>query len=143
MKLSKVAPVCATVLITVSVAVGLVACASDSAIVTPTASSPAPSPVLTPSDGIVAPTVIDVRDLPGTTVTLARGDFLDINVEESNAAAWSAEATPENIVEFIPGGPNGDAVDNPGFAALDLGTTTVMMTDGTTIVEFTIVVVAD
>jgi hypothetical protein len=105
-----------------------------------TASSTPESSETTEESGstVIAPVIVDVADLDGSTVDVQEGNFIDVNVPMDSEALWTAKIADEMILSFTPGGTDGGAVFNPGFEALGVGTTEVTMTDGTTTVTFTV-----
>lgn len=127
--------VVALALITLSVGAGLAACSN-----TATNDTSAPSASATDSPEVQAPVVVESADLDGQQLAASVGQFIDINVGDSDPALWSATAETPGVVEFFAGGPDGASIVNPGFAALAVGATSVTMTDGTTTLTFTIAV---
>lgn len=105
-----------------------------------TASSTPESSETTEESGstVIAPVIVDVADLDGTTVDVQEGNFIDVNVPMDSEALWTAKIADDMILSFTAGGTDGSAVFNPGFEALGVGTTEVTMTDGTTTVTFTV-----
>jgi hypothetical protein len=105
-----------------------------------TASSTPESSETTEESGstVIAPVIVDVADLDGTTVDVQEGNFIDVNVPKDSEALWTAKIADDMILSFTAGGTDGSAVFNPGFEALGVGTTEVTMTDGTTTVTFTV-----
>lgn len=87
---------------------------------------------------VVAPIIVDVTTLDGTTVDVPEGNFIDVNVPTDTEAKWTATIADGMILSFTAGGTDGSAVMNPGFAALAAGTTEVTMTDGSQTVKFTV-----
>ena len=87
---------------------------------------------------VIAPVIVDVADLDGTTVDVQEGNFIDVNVPKDSEALWTAKIADDMVLSFTPGGTDGSAVFNPGFEALGVGTTEVTMTDGMTTVTFTV-----
>ena len=124
-------------LITLSVGAGLAACSTPT---TDNASTPSALP--TDSPEVQAPVVVESTDLEGQQLAATVGQFIDINVGDSDPALWTATIETPGVVEFYPGGPDGASIVNPGFAALTVGATSVTMTDGTTTLTFTITVTA-
>lgn len=105
-----------------------------------TASSTPESSETTAESGstVIAPVVVDVAELDGTTVDVQEGNFIDVNVPMDSEALWTATIADAMVLSFTAGGTDGSAVFNPGFEALGVGTTEVTMTDGTTTVTFTV-----
>lgn len=105
-----------------------------------TASSTPESSETTEESGstVIAPVVVDVADLDGTTVDVQEGNFIDVNVPMDSEALWTATIADDMILSFTAGGTDGSAVFNPGFEALGVGTTEVTMTDGMSTVTFTV-----
>jgi ABC-type Fe3+-hydroxamate transport system substrate-binding protein len=87
---------------------------------------------------VVAPIIVSVEDLDGTTVDVNEGNFIDVNVPADTEGLWTATVADSAILAFAAGGTDGSAIFNPGFEALGVGTTDVTMTDGTTTVMFTV-----
>ncbi len=87
---------------------------------------------------VIAPVIVDVADLDGTTVEVTEGNFIDVNVPMDSEALWTAKIADDMVLSFAPGGTDGSAVFNPGFEAVGVGTTEVTMTDGTTTTTFTV-----
>ena len=127
----------ALTLITLSVGAGLAACSNPT---TDNASTASALP--TDSPEVRAPAVVESADLEGQQLTTTVGQFIDVNVGDSDPALWTATVETPGVVEFFPGGPDGASIVNPGFAALTVGATSVTMTDGTTTITFTITVTA-
>lgn len=92
------------------------------------------------SAGVVAPVIVDLNDVDGTTVEVAVGNTIDITGDDETYADWGADIADESIVSFTPGKEDGSAQFNPGLDALAVGETTVRLdntaTDAT--VEFTV-----
>lgn len=87
---------------------------------------------------VVAPIIVDVTTLDGTTVDVPEGNFIDVNVPTDTEAKWTATIADGSVLSFTAGGTDGSAVMNPGFAALAAGKTEVTMTDGSQTVKFTV-----
>ena len=85
---------------------------------------------------VIAPVVVNVEDLEGTTVEVLEGNFIDVNVPMDSEGDWTATISDGMILEFAAGGTKDGATFNPGFKALGAGKTDVTMTDGTTTVKF-------
>ena len=89
---------------------------------------------------VIAPVIVELTELDGTTVTVPLGNVVVVNADAP--ASWTATVADESIATFTPGSDDGSAVFNPGFAPLQAGSTTVTMSDGTTTVTFTLDVTA-
>ena len=94
---------------------------------------------------VIAPVIVDIASLDGTTVEVSVDNVVDLVAED--VTAWSGVVADPTIAEFIPGTSEGDTADalktNPGIQPLVEGETKVTLTstDGTT-VTFTLVVTA-
>jgi hypothetical protein len=84
--------------------------------------------------------VVESADLDGQQLTATVGQFIDINVGDSDPSLWTVIVETPGVVDYYPGGPDGASIVNPGFAALTEGATSVTMTDGVTTLTFTITV---
>ena len=124
-------------LIALSVGAGLSACSNAT---TDNTSTPSAEP--TDSPEVQKPVVVESADLDGQQLAATVGQFIDINVGDSDPALWTATAETPGVVEFYSGGPDGASSVNPGFAGLTVGATSVTMTDGVTTLTFTITVTA-
>jgi hypothetical protein len=125
----------AVTLIALSLATGLAACSSSS----PDGGS-TPSASATDSPEVQTPVVVESADLDGQQLTATVGQFIDINVGDSDPSLWTVIVETPGVVDYYPGGPDGASIVNPGFAALTEGATSVTMTDGVTTLTFTITV---
>jgi len=122
---------------------GLTACSVPSGTSTGDASSTASaSPVMTDSPQVQEPVIVESSALEGQNIETTVGQFIDVVVGDSDPALWTATVATPGVVEFLPGGPDGASIMNPGFAVLMEGTTAVTMTDGTTTINFTVTVTA-
>jgi ABC-type Fe3+-hydroxamate transport system substrate-binding protein len=112
---------------------GLSACSSS----TP---SPAPSASASSSSGVVAPIIVAVSDVDGTTVEVPLGNALVLTSDTEPLADWTAEVSDPSVLRFEPGSSSGSAQFNPGFEALAVGTTDVTMKNSSTgtTVSFTV-----
>jgi len=91
------------------------------------------------------PITVDANDLQGTTVEINSKQPLNINTGDLAVDSYSlVSATPEGIVEFVPGHTDSSATFNPGFTAVKEGTTEVVLQNsdgGIQDLTFTITVV--
>lgn len=96
------------------------------------------------SAGVVAPVIVDLNEVDGTTVEVAVGNTIDLTGDDETYADWGADIADESIVAFTPGKDDGSARFNPGLDALAVGETEVSLdntaTDAT--VTFTVKVIA-
>ncbi|ARJ06079.1 hypothetical protein B5808_13255 [Cnuibacter physcomitrellae] len=106
---------------------GLAACSSSS-------STPAPSPTSSASSsaGVVAPIIVAVSDVDGTTVEVPLGNALVLTSDTEPLADWTAEVSDPSVLRFEPGSSSGSAQFNPGFEALATGSTEVTMSNSST-----------
>lgn len=104
---------------------GLAACSSPS-------STPSPSSSASSSTGVVAPIIVAVSDVDGTTVEVPLGNALVLTSETEPLADWTAEVSDPSVLRFEPGSSSGSAEFNPGFEALAAGTTDVTMKNSST-----------
>jgi predicted dehydrogenase len=59
---------------------------------------------------VIAPVIVDVADLDGTTVDVQEGNFIDVNVPKDSEALWTAKIADDMVLSFTPGGTDGSAV---------------------------------
>jgi len=97
----------------------------------------------TASAEVVAPVIVDLNDVDGTTVEVEVGNTIDLTGDDETYADWGAEIADDDIVEFTPGRDDGSAQFNPGLNALAVGETEVRLDNTTTdqTVTFTVKVV--
>jgi hypothetical protein len=126
-------------------ALGLAACSSSSSNSggTPATSSVTPSNATRPGT-VVAPVIVPLSSINGTTVTVPLDNVIDLNSGTVPVTDWSAKITDPSIVQFVPGNDDGSATFNPGLQPEKVGTTTVTMTNsaGGGSVTFTVTVTA-
>ena len=134
---------------------GLSACAADtksdtsspsasSSAVTPNSSDEA-SPSSTPIGGnIVAPVVVDITSLNGTTQNIIAGQVLDINVTDEDPSVWSGVSSDPTVASVTEGSKTDMVTTNPGVNGVKAGNATVTFTNSFTkeVVTFTVVVAA-
>ncbi|WP_308798351.1 hypothetical protein [Agromyces silvae] len=97
----------------------------------------------TASAEVVAPVIVDLNDVDGTTVEVKVGNVIDLTGDDETYADWGAEIEDESIVSFTPGRDDGSAQFNPGLNALAVGETEVALDNTSTdqTVTFTVKVV--
>lgn len=113
----------------VSGGLALAGCAASSG--TPATSQPTSSEPAS-SGQVVAPVIVDLNDVDGTTVEVAVGNTIDLTGDDETYAEWMAEIGDESIVEFIAGRDDGSAQFNPGLDALAPGETDVTLDNAET-----------
>jgi hypothetical protein len=124
-------------------ALSLAACSTPTPATAPTAptsASPEPSESSTP---VAEPTVMDLEDLEGETVTLKVGETLEIRTGTQPGDAYTGDVEKPDVAEFIPAVEVRLVTFNPGVKALKTGSTTVILTnsqDGSDPVPFTVTV---
>lgn len=111
-------------IVAASAALALAGCVASSGT---TASSASPS-----SDEVVAPVIVDLNDVDGTTVEVAVGNTVDLTGDDETYTEWMAEIGDEGVVEFIAGRDDGSAQFNPGLDALAPGETDVTLDNAET-----------
>lgn len=87
---------------------------------------------------IVMPVRAGLDDLNGSTVSLNPGDFYDVVLPRGTADAWTATVETPGVVEWMPVEPDADGTAVSTLAAIGLGTTLVTLTDGTSVVSFSV-----
>jgi len=92
---------------------------------------------------VVAPVIVDLNDVDGTTVEVEVGNTIDLTGDDETYADWGAEIADDDIVDFTPGRDDGSAQFNPGLNALAVGETEVRLDNTSTdkTVTFTVKVV--
>lgn len=97
----------------------------------------------TASAEVVAPVIVDLNDVDGTTVQVEVGNVIDLTGDDETYADWGAEIADESVVSFTPGRDDGSAQFNPGLNALAVGETEVALDNTSTdqTVTFTVKVV--
>ena len=101
----------------------------------------------TPVGGDVLPPItMSANELQGSTVQINSKQPLNITTGDLAVDSYSlVSATPEGIVEFVPGHKDASAEFNPGFTAVKEGSTEVVLKNaqgGIQNLTFTIEVVA-
>ena len=92
---------------------------------------------------VVAPEIIAVRDIEGADVNLIVGQTLVAKTPEDDLGGYLAELSDDSVVEFSPDSETDSASFNPGFTALNVGTTEVRLIAANDMAyEFTIHVTA-
>lgn len=96
----------------------------------------------TSSSQQLPPTIVDVAELNGTTIEITSGSFIDITTGDTDPADWTISTKDAKVVAVTQGGPDGDAVFNPGVEGLSTGSTQVELTNSKTgeVVSFTVTV---
>jgi len=93
--------------------------------------------------GTIAPVVVDIHEIDGTTVQVAEGNVIDLTGDDDTYADWTAQIEDPAVVEFTPGKDDGSAQFNPGLTALAPGSTEVRLENpGSDSVTFTVDVTA-
>lgn len=95
---------------------------------------------------VLPPITMSANELQGSTVQINSKQPLNITTGDLAVDSYSlVSATPEGIVEFVPGHSDGSAEFNPGFNAVKEGSTEVVLKNaqgGIQNLTFTIEVVA-
>ncbi|MRG59861.1 hypothetical protein GE115_08265 [Agromyces sp. CFH 90414] len=93
-----------------------------------------------PGASMVAPVVVDLAEVDGTTIEVDAGNVIDLTGDDETYTAWTADIADESIATFIPGRDDGSAQFDPGIEALAPGETEVVLENGETgdVVEFTV-----
>jgi hypothetical protein len=76
---------------------------------------------------VIAPVVVDINEIDGTTVQVAEGNVIDLTGDDETFTDWDAKVSDPAIAEFTPGGDNGDFTTNPGIEGLSVGETDVTL----------------
>ena len=90
---------------------------------------------------VVAPVVVNVGDIQGTTVEVPLGSTLVLNTGDLAVDSYSAEVADPSVAEFVAGRDDGSATFNPGFTPKKVGETEVTLSNengGIQNVEFTL-----
>lgn len=103
---------CAAILLSATVALGLIACA-------PTAEQ-------------LPPVIVDITSVDGTTVSVPVGGAVDLTGDDKTYTSWTAEIADSTVVAFVPGKDDGSASFNPGLDALAAGSSEVTLTNSET-----------
>ena len=77
--------------------------------------------------GVIAPVIVQLVDQDGRTVTVGLDNVVDLVAVDPTV--WSAEIEDPSIAEYVPGGSRGGASFNPGLQPLEVGSTTVTLTN--------------
>lgn len=85
------------------------------------------TPVSSSAPMVIAPIVMNVEDLQGSTIELVVGQALDINTGDLAVDSYSGEVEDPSVAEFIEGRDDGSATFNPGVEALAIGSTGVTL----------------
>src|SRR3982751_213264 len=94
-----------------------------------------------PSTPVVAPVVVKIGDIDGTTVTVALNQVVDLDTGSLSVTSYSGTVADTSIATFTPGHKDGDAEFNPGLTPHKVGTTEVTLSNsngGIHKVEFTL-----
>ncbi|WP_378147639.1 hypothetical protein ACFJGV_06135 [Cnuibacter sp. UC19_7] len=81
---------------------------------------------------MVAPIIVAVADVDGTTVTVPLGNALVLTSDTEPLGDWTAQVSDPAVLRFEPGSTSGSAQFNPGFESLSAGTTDVTMSNSST-----------
>ncbi|MDN3497560.1 hypothetical protein QL996_16590 [Planococcus sp. APC 4015] len=81
------------------------------------------------SGPVIAPVTMDAGDLEGSTVELIVGQVLNIDTGDLAVDSYSGTAADPAIAEFVAGREDGGATFNPGFTALAVGSTDVVLSN--------------
>lgn len=91
---------------------------------------------------VIAPLTVELSELAGSQVELVPNQVLNIDTGEVAVDSFSADVTDGSVAEFTPGSTEGTSTSNPGFKALQAGSTDVSLTSTDTAqaeqVDFTI-----
>jgi hypothetical protein len=77
--------------------------------------------------GVLPPVIVDINEIEGTTVEVARGNVIDLTGDDDTFLEWSGKVADEKIAEFTPGKDDGSAQFNPGVTGLSTGQTEVTL----------------
>lgn len=95
------------------------------------------------STPVVAPVVVKIADIGGTTVTVALNQVVDLDTGSLSVTSYSGTVADTSIATFTPGRKDSSAEFNPGLTPHKLGTTQVTLSNsngGIQDVEFTLTV---
>lgn len=112
---------------------GLSACSAGAPTDKATASASASAintPVATPE--VLAPLTKTIDELKDAKLTAVVGQGININVPEAEVADWTGTSSDPNVVQFLPGGVQGQAITNPGLASMGAGKSDVTLTNSKT-----------
>jgi hypothetical protein len=80
------------------------------------------------TSGIVGPVVVDVAAANGTTVDVALGRMVDLDVGATDVTGWTAVVADEEVVTFVAGRDDGGSTSDPGLETHSAGSTDVTLT---------------
>jgi len=96
-----------------------------------------------PSTPVVAPVVLRIADLDGSTVRVGLNQVVDLDTGSLPVTSYSGTVADTAIATFTPGRTDGGAEFNPGLTPHKVGTTEVTLSNsngGIQNVEFTLTV---
>ena len=96
-----------------------------------------------PSTPVVAPVVLRIADLDGSTVKVGLNQVVDLDTGSLPVTSYSATVADTTVATFTPGHKDGGAQFNPGLTPHKVGTTEVTLSNsngGIQNVEFTLTV---
>ena len=98
----------------------------------------------TPDGETLPPVIVDINEIDGTTVEVAKGNAIDLTGDDETYLDWTAEIDDPEVVTFVPGKDDGSAQFNPGLEAIEVGDSEVTLDNSTTgdTVTFTVEVTA-
>jgi hypothetical protein len=96
-----------------------------------------------PSTPVVAPVVVKIGDISGTTVKVALNQVVDLDTGSLSVTSYSGKVADTSIATFTKGRKDNGAEFNPGLTPHKVGTTEVTLSNsngGIQNVEFTLTV---
>jgi hypothetical protein len=85
-----------------------------------------------PGGQTLPPIIVDIGEIDGTTVEVARGNAIDLTGDDETYLDWTAEIDDPEVVTFVPGKDDGSAQFNPGLDAVEVGDSEVTLENSTT-----------
>lgn len=77
------------------------------------------------------PVIVDINEIDGTTVEVAKGNAVDLTGDDETYLDWTAEIDDPDVVTFVPGKDDGSAQFNPGLDAVEVGDSEVTLENST------------
>ena len=81
------------------------------------------------SASVIAPIIVDLATINGTTVEVSLNNVVDLNSGDTTVTDWVGLVADPSIAEFVRGKDDGSATFNPGIRPLAVGTTSVTVSN--------------
>lgn len=85
-----------------------------------------------PDGETLPPVIVDINEIDGTTVEVAKGNAIDLTGDDETYLDWTAEIDDPEVVTFVPGKDDGSAQFNPGLDAVEVGDSEVTLENSAT-----------